>query len=340
MTPGNVITQVADNSDSAGKTSFQWNFLVLPNGNVMALTTDGPNVWYYSSAWQFFNADAPVVTSAPVSYVPGETYFLGGNQLNGKTQGAYYGDDQMSATNYPIIFLYDRPNNRYYRPTVFNMSSMSVKDGESQTINFTVPFGAPQGPLEMYVCASGVCGGDVVGNVIRMSKSKKIDFNNDRKGDFVWQNLDSGTVVMWELNGTSVVGSGVWTPTRDWAVIGSGDFNGGGNTDILWRNADGNVAIWTMNGPNIVTAFGLGQIYNGWSIVGVGDFDGDGKSDILWRYLDGTLVMWRMNGYNVLQSVSLGTVDPNWKIVALADFNGDGKADILWRYSDGSLYMW
>jgi len=340
MTPGNVITQVADNSDSAGKTSYQWNFLALPNGNVMALPTDGPNVWYYTSAWQFYTADSPVVTAAPVSVVPGQSYQIFGTQLNGKTQGAYYGDDVNAFTNYPIIWLYDRDNGRFYRPTIFNPSSSSVVPGESQSVWFTVPYGVPQRKLEMYVCASGVCGGDKTVDVVRVAKARTIDFNNDSKGDFLWQNLEDGTAYMWELSGSTVVGAAGWSVPRDWAIIGTGHFFSASETDILWRSKDGDVALWRMSGTTVLAAFAITRLDNNWSIVGIGDFDGDGKSDILWRHSDGTVGLWRMNGFTLIQSASFGVVDNNWKIVSVGDLNGDGKADILWRHTNGAVAEW
>src|SRR5271170_3282200 len=50
----------------------------------------------YQSSW-------PPVVTTPGCVAPGSSYVVGGNQLNGLTQGAYYGDDQQASTNYPLV---------------------------------------------------------------------------------------------------------------------------------------------------------------------------------------------------------------------------------------------
>src|SRR5262249_4382746 len=49
----NTFTQVADKADAAGFNSFEANFLVLPTGQVMAFTIDGPTVQIYTPAGTF-----------------------------------------------------------------------------------------------------------------------------------------------------------------------------------------------------------------------------------------------------------------------------------------------
>jgi hypothetical protein len=47
------------------------------------------------------------------------------------------------------------------------------------------------------------------------------DFNGDDKADILWRHT-SGTVAVWFMNGTSVVGVGVvGTPTTDWHIAGT-----------------------------------------------------------------------------------------------------------------------
>src|SRR5262245_6957389 len=63
------------------------------------------------------------------------------------------------------------------------------------------------------------------------------DFNGDARSDILWQN-GGGQVVVWLMNGASVIGGG--SPgTADlpaWHIVGQRDFNGDGFADILWRN--------------------------------------------------------------------------------------------------------
>ena len=74
------------------------------------------------------------------------------------------------------------------------------------------------------------------------------DFNGDLRSDLLWQN-SSGEIVVWELNGGSVIGGGsVGNPGPDWHPKATGDFNGDGRADILWQNDSGEVVIWALNG--------------------------------------------------------------------------------------------
>ena len=170
------------------------------------------------------------------------------------------------------------------------------------------------------------------------------DFNGDGMSDILWRDSASGTVAIWQMNGSSVLASfGVGGETANWQIVGTGDFNGDGYSDILWRDANtGTVAIWEMNGSTVLAAFGVGGVASNWQIVGTGDFNGDGKSDILWRdNTSGEVAIWEMNGSTVIAAFGIGAETSNWQIAGVGDFNGDGKSDILWRDSNsGMVVIW
>jgi len=83
------------------------------------------------------------------------------------------------------------------------------------------------------------------------------DFNGDGFADILWQN-DDGSVGIWEMNGTNIIGGGIiaTNPGPSWHVIGTGDYNGEGRPDILLQNDNGQAAIWLMSGttPTLQTA--------------------------------------------------------------------------------------
>jgi hypothetical protein len=171
------------------------------------------------------------------------------------------------------------------------------------------------------------------------------DFNGDGFSDFLWQNSD-GEVQFSELNGTSIIGSGVVEPNpgMSWKAIDAGDFNGDGKSDILWQNADGEVQISELNGSSIIG----GGIVGGnpgpsWHAIGAGDFNRDGKSDILFQHTNGFVGIWELNGtqiiggYGTLVGPSPG---PAWKAVGTGDFNGDGYSDILFQHTSGPVALW
>ena len=172
------------------------------------------------------------------------------------------------------------------------------------------------------------------------------DFNGDGYSDILWRDSTSGTVAIWDMNGSTVLASsgGVGGETSNWQIVGTGDFNGDGKSDILWRDGtSGTVAIWEMNGSTVLpSSGGVGGETSNWQIVGTGDFNGDGFSDILWRdNTFGTVAIWEMNGSTVIASFGIGGETSNWQIAGTGDFNGDGTSDILWRDStSGMVAIW
>ena len=118
----------------------------------------------------------------------------------------------------------------------------------------------------------------------------------------VFQNTD-GSVALWDMNGTSVIGGGLVAsdPGPTWHIKGMGDFFGDGNTDIVLQNDDGSVAVWDMNGTSVIGG-GLVAADPGptWHIKGTGDFFGDGNTDIVLQNDDGSVALWDMNGTNIV----------------------------------------
>ncbi|MEJ0077101.1 MAG: putative Ig domain-containing protein [Alphaproteobacteria bacterium] len=162
------------------------------------------------------------------------------------------------------------------------------------------------------------------------------DFDGDGKADILWR-TDSGTLAIWEMEGTQVKFTGyvnngtdaVGAPGPDWHIAGTADFDGDGKADILWRTDSGSLAIWEMNGTQIKFA---GYVNNGtdavgapgpdWHVERLGDYDGDGKNDLLWRTDSGSLAIWEMDGTRVKfagyvnnGTDAIGAPGPDWHIV-------------------------
>ncbi|MBV8889952.1 MAG: VCBS repeat-containing protein [Alphaproteobacteria bacterium] len=340
----NTIGQVADPTDAGSFTSFQWNFLDLPTGQVLAVETDGSNVWIYTPSGTPNASWAPVIAAAPADLIAGATYTISGIQFNGLSQGAAYGDDVQTATNYPIVQITNTETGHVFDARTFNHSTMTVAPNAASATNFTMPPKSQleYGPSTLTVIANGIPSQPVAVNLGSSEYIAPSDFNGDGYPDILWRYVD-GTVAIWEMNGAQVLASvGAGAAKNDWHIVGTGDFNGDGNTDILWRNINGDVAIWLMNGGQVMQSTGFSGVTNDWQIMGTGDFDGDGKTDILWRYADGTVAIWEMNGLQVKASlgVSGSSANTDWQIIATRDFDGDGKTDILWRYKDGTIALW
>lgn len=338
----NAISQVAAPTDAGSFVSFEWNLLALPNGQVMALETDGSNVWFYTPAGAPNAAWLPAVTSAPSSLVSGASYQLAGTQLNGLTQGASYGDDVQAATNFPIVKVVNAASGHVSFARSSNFSTMAVTPGASGTASFVMPQSVEPGPSSLSVIANGVASAPVSLNVQRGLYAAAPDFNGDHTSDMLWRGAN-GELVIWEMNAGAIAASlAVQTVGNDWSVVGTGDFNSDGNSDILWRNNNGTVAIWEMNGAAIIGNVGGQVVSNDWVIVGTGDFFNTGHANcILWRNsITGTVVLWQMNGGVVAQALGVQTVSNDWTIVGIGDFNNDGKSDLVWRNANGTVLIW
>ena len=104
------------------------------------------------------------------------------------------------------------------------------------------------------------------------------DFYADGATDLVLQN-DSGSVAIWEMNGTAVTQAGFVSnrdgsaanPGPTWHVVGTGDFNNQGNTGIVLQSDGGDVAEWQLSGTTVISAAILASPGPAWSVFGSGD---------------------------------------------------------------------
>ncbi len=159
LTSGAAATAFTDVTPSDANlttnNAYQESMLVLPTGQVLMSDSTG-TMWLYSPLGAIGTPQAgwrPAITG--ITQNGGTTFTLTGTQLNGVSQGAYYGDDQEMASNYPIIQLQNASGNVYYARTS-NWSLTGVATGSApETVQFT-PAGVPPGTYTLYVIANGI----------------------------------------------------------------------------------------------------------------------------------------------------------------------------------------
>ena len=337
-----TITQVADTADAATSGAFTQNFLLLPTGQVLAMGQVSGNFQIYTPlagnpqpGWQ------PVIASVPSCVSAGGTYFAAGTQLNGLTEGSYYGDDVQGAVNFPVVRIVNNSTGHVFYAKTFNHSTRSIAPGATVSTEFTVANATETGPSTLYDVGAGI---PSVGTTVTVSSTCATtatladthDFNGDGKSDILWRDT-AGDVGMWLMNGVTILqGAAFNAVATNWSIVGQRDFNGDGKSDILWRDTAGDVGMWLMNGTQIVQGGSFSAVPLNWSVAGTGDFNGDGKADILWMDNQGNVGIWFMNGTQILQAGVVGQLPPNWIIVG-----SDMKGDIFLRnISSGDVGMW
>jgi len=176
---GNVLVMTSPGIFNSGVQFFEWNgkklvnapnitgastipsfvgdMLVLPTGQVL-LTTQGSTATYvYTAKGSAKAAWAPTITNAPSSVTRGNTYKITGTQFNGLSQGAAYGDDTQSATNYPLVRITNNATKHVFFARTHDHSTMAVATGTKPVFtNFDVSANTETGASSLVVVTNGI----------------------------------------------------------------------------------------------------------------------------------------------------------------------------------------
>jgi hypothetical protein len=147
--PGDLLSALANDPDDGTA------LLMLPTGQMMFTDGVDNNVFLYTPSGAGPSA-ASLPTIAGISQNPDGTFTLTGTQLNGVSEGAFYGDDEGMSENYPLVQLEAADGTIYYART-FDWSTMAVATGATpETTEFALPAGLPMGTYTLYVNAVGI----------------------------------------------------------------------------------------------------------------------------------------------------------------------------------------
>jgi len=128
------------------------SLIMLPTGQVLV---GGSEVYNpsgtYEAAW------APTITSVPASVTRGSTYKISGEQFNGLSQAAAFGDEFQTATNYPLVRITNTSTGHVFYAKTHNHSTMAVATGSATvSTNFDVPASMETGASTLEVVANGI----------------------------------------------------------------------------------------------------------------------------------------------------------------------------------------
>jgi len=125
---------------------------VLPSGEVLL---DGSAVYQptgtYNQKW------APTITDYPASVTRGQTYQISGTQFNGVSQGASFGDEFDSHSNYPMVRITNNSTGHVFYARTHDHSTMGVQTGKKPvSTSFDVPSGMETGASKIQVVGNGI----------------------------------------------------------------------------------------------------------------------------------------------------------------------------------------
>jgi hypothetical protein len=165
---GTNLNPVPAPPNAVNDASYHGHMLVLPNGGHILFTDGTSDVEVYipagpapKSSW------LPTITSFPLSVTRGDSYTIQGTQFNGLSQGAAYGDDVQTATNFPLVRMTDTVTGFVYYARTSNFSTMGVATG-SQVVSatFVPPTFMPPGLFTLEVVANGLASAPVFVSVV------------------------------------------------------------------------------------------------------------------------------------------------------------------------------
>jgi len=147
--------------------NYLGRMLVLPTGQIL-YTPTSKLAWVYNPEPGYNSAWAPTITSVPTTLLRGhKNYIVNGRQLNGMTQGAMYGDDAQTATNYPLVRITNSRTGRVRFARTHTFSTMGVATGTAiVSAQFDIPADIELGAASLVAVTNGIPSAPVNVNII------------------------------------------------------------------------------------------------------------------------------------------------------------------------------
>ena len=132
--------------------SYETTMLVLPTGQVLVCDDRG-RIAVFTAGGSPEPSWRPAIDG--ITQDAGATYSLTGTQLNGLSEGAYYGDDNEMASNYPIVQLTASDGQVSYARTT-GWQSLVATGSLVESVNFTLPAADGPGTYSVRAIANGI----------------------------------------------------------------------------------------------------------------------------------------------------------------------------------------
>ena len=140
--------------------SYVGNMVVLPTGQVL-FTDFSSSVEIYTPAGSPCAGCAPTIATVATTLTHGtKNNKITGTQFNGLTQGAYYGDDNQSATNFPLVRITSSTGAVVYCRT-HNWAGGVATGSKVVSAQFDIPGTIATGTASLVVVANGIASAPV-----------------------------------------------------------------------------------------------------------------------------------------------------------------------------------
>jgi hypothetical protein len=153
---GTKFDAVPEPPNAPNEVSYDGRMVELPTGHI--LFTDGTqDVEIYEPTGSPDSSWAPTITSYPKTISRTDKYTISGTQFNGLSQGAAYGDDAQSASNFPLVRVTNNATGHITYATTSNFSNMGVATGKTVvSADFTLYSGTDTGASTLEVVTNGI----------------------------------------------------------------------------------------------------------------------------------------------------------------------------------------
>ncbi len=130
--------------------------MVLPTGEIVV--SNGTQVQLYTPAnTTAQRASAPRIRRVSSTVARGSSYTITGQQFNGVSQAASFGDELETATNYPLVRITNTATGHVFYARTHDHSTMGVATGSARvSTTFDVPATAETGVSTIEVVANGI----------------------------------------------------------------------------------------------------------------------------------------------------------------------------------------
>ncbi len=153
---GTTMNATSAPTNAGVDSSYVGGMVVLPSGQVFFTDFSGTVEIYTPSSTTGCAGCAPTIKSVKATLTHGsKNNKIAGTQFNGLTQGAYYGDDNQSSTNWPVVRITDSTGAVVYCNT-HNWLGGVAQGATVTTANFDIPPTIAKGKATLEVVTNGI----------------------------------------------------------------------------------------------------------------------------------------------------------------------------------------